>query len=221
MHDKYLEHYGVPGMRWGRRRSSSQLRIGGPTTSGSSNTNGSNSNQSNTGGQSGSSNGNRSRNRSRPYVNATWREVNDDGSTSSNRNTRSESTSSRQSTNRNTRTESTTTNSNKFDPSSAKAGIKSGKQIAEAGSKMLAKDREKRYEKDIKKEMSGMTNEEMQVVIKRLSTEQRYMEVMKKQGVKEAKSNLEATLDTIGKVAGYADTALDVYGAIQGLRGRR
>lgn len=212
MHDKYLEHYGIPGMKWGRRTASSQILIGGPTSGGTNNSNGSYK-QSSSGGKQTNS-GSNGKKKSKPYVDAKWRDVTDDGPSTKKPGSNKQSTGPKPNT-------ETTTNKKQFDPNIAKDGVKTSKQIAETGSKMLSKNREKLYESQLKKEMTNLTNEEMQTVIKRLSTEQRYMEVMKKEGVNVAKSNLETTLDTIGTVAGYAETALNVYGAIQGVRGRK
>lgn len=210
MHERYLEHYGVPGMKWGRRKSSGQILIGGPTNQGTNRPGGSSNSNSSSGSKQSSSSG--SKKKSRPYVDAKWREVNDDGPSSKSSSAPKPKPESPKPTN------SQTSKSVDFDIKGTQTGLKSGKKIAEAGANMLAKERKDRNTKSLKAEAKEMTNDELKAVINRLATEQRYVELMGKEGVREAKSNLETTLETLTTVATIADTALGVYGAIQDVR---
>jgi len=189
----FLEHYGVVGMKWGRRRGNS---LGPPvielgpgeyrdrTGSGSSN-------------RSGSS------------------------STSSNRSTGSKSNSKKPSSNdTNNNTNSTTSQPKKLDIKGAQAGLKESKKLADAGAKYLDDDRKKQNARDLKSEARNMSDDDLKKVINRLSMEERYVSAMEKEGVGKSKTDLQKTLELVGTAVTYADTALEVYDKIQKIRGR-
>lgn len=214
MSNYFLEHYGVIGMRWGKRKARGTIGLNPPPGSGSSSGSSSTGGQrhSNTGGSSGGS-----KRKSRPYVNAKWREVND-GPNPSSSNKKSKKTDTQEP--RDTANPTPKPKSDKVDLGGVKTGLKDGKKIAEGGAKYLEKERKDRTTNNLKKQANEMSDTELREVINRLSMEQKYVSIMEKQGVSEAKSNLEKTLEVAGQVAGYADTALSVYDAIMRARGR-
>lgn len=197
MSNDYLQHYGVPGMKWGRRRAPS---LGPPVIEigpdGYRDAGGSNSNR--------SSNNSSSNNR-RPNG------TSNTGSSSQRTNSSSQTTSN---------TNSAATAYKPFDVKSAQSGLKEGKKLAEAGAKKLESDRQKESKRDLKNEARNMTDEDLRKVINRLSMEEKYVQAMEKEGHVKSKTDLQKTLELVGTAVSYADTALEVYDKIQKVRGR-
>lgn len=195
MSNDYLQHYGVPGMKWGRRRVNSLgppvIEIGPDGYR-----------------DAGSSNSNRSNNSTGSNSNKRY---------SSNSNTGSAKSKGNSSTQTNS---SPTSNPKPFDVKGAQSGLKEGKKLADAGVKKLEADRQKETKKDLKSEARNMTDEDLRKVINRLSMEEKYVQAMEKEGYGKSKTDLQKTLELVGTAVSYADTALEVYDKIQKIRGR-
>lgn len=229
MSNYFLEHYGVVGMRWGKR-SRRTLAIDGPSIQGTGKSGGgfksdnirnkpidvdykhAGSSKSSTSGSS-SSRANRSNNNS-DYTKNRKETTNDSSSTKTKKAKTYDYEYESTKTSNNTET-------NPFDPKTAKDGITGGKKLLDAGVKQMDAERKKRTEKQLKADATKMTDDELKAVINRLSMEDRYVSVMEKQGMVESKSDLQKTLEVVGQVAAYADTALSVYAAIDQVRNRR
>ena len=191
MSNYFLEHYGVVGMRWGkrsaRRMSPPVIELGPHEYRDAGGTN-SKKASSNTGSNHGSKT-----NSSKPSsVNDTKSHTNSDKKTES----------------------------KKLDLKSTQDGLKDGKKLVDAGAKYLDDDRKKQSIKQLKADAKTMTDDELRTVINRLSMEERYVNVMKKEGALRGKTDLQKTLEIVGSVAAYADTAISVYDRIQQARGR-
>lgn len=211
MHGNYLEHYGVPGMRWGVRRSSPTLRLTGPSSGSKSSTS-----QGPTGGRSSSS----KKKKGPKIVDVDYTEV---GGSGGKKAKTKKQTSSGQNGNNNTQSNQTSkTETKSFDVNGAKNGLRTGKQIADAGAQSLAKDRKKNALTRVKNEAKEMSDADLRKMVDRMSLEDRYVSIHEKRGVTDAKSNLEKTLEVAGQVATHAETALSIYNTIQEIRnGRR
>lgn len=107
-----------------------------------------------------------------------------------------------------------------LDLKSTQDGLKEGKKIVDAGAKYLDNDRKKQSLKDLKAEARNMSDDDLKTVINRLSMEERYVSAMEKEGVVRAKTDLQKTLEIVGSVAAYADTAISVYDTIQRVRSK-
>lgn len=99
--------------------------------------------------------------------------------------------------------------------SKTKEGLHQSSKIAKTGAQKLSNARNKKHSDDITKKAKTMSESDLRRLSDRMALEQRYVNLMKQTDVKYAKSNLEKTLDTIGKVTTTAATALTVYEAIQ------
>lgn len=195
MSNYFLEHYGVAGMKWGRRRTPS---LGAPVIE---------------------LGPNEYRDSSRTTGNGRTNTSNSNGSTRSNTNSNTRTTGNN--TNSNTQNSSTNNNNkDKFNIKGVQDGLKDGKKLTEAGTKYLENDRKKRNVNQLKSEAKNMSDDDLKTIINRLSMEDKYVSVMEKQGVAESKTNLQTTLETIGTVVSYADTALSVYKTIEEMRRR-
>lgn len=215
MSNYYLEHYGVAGMRWGRRRAS----LGAPVVELGSD-------EYRDAGSSGSRRSSSRRDSSRRNTDSSNSSNNGNNSSSSNRNNNannSSSTNTRNNSNNRTTNETTNNandNSNKFDVKGAKTSLKEGKKLADAGVKYLENDRTKETARNLKSEAKNMTDDDLRQVISRLSMEEKYVAAMTKEGAGKSKTDLQKTLELVGTAVSYADTALDVYDKIQSIRGR-
>lgn len=198
MNINYLEHYGVPGMKWGRRKN---RLLGSPVIELGPNEYRYKSNSS-SGSKYGKAGDSRS-NSSRPSSSKT------NSKTKNNNNNPN-----------NTNSGSSGTTSNKLDIKSAQTGLKESKKIVDAGVKYLDNDRKKQTVKDLKKEAKNMTDDELRTVINRLNMEERYVSAMEREGVGRSKTDLQKTLELVGTAVTYADTALEIYDKIQKIRGR-
>ena len=202
MNINYLEHYGVPGMKWGRRK---DKLLGSPVIELGPNEYRykSNSSSGSKYGKAGDSRSNSSRsNSSRPSSSKT------NSKTTNNKNPN------------NTNSGSSGTTSNKLDIKSAQTGLKESKKIVDASVKYLDNDRKKQTVKDLKQEAKNMTDDELRTVINRLNMEERYVSAMEREGVGRSKTDLQKTLELVGTAVTYADTALEIYDKIQKIRGR-
>jgi len=199
----FLEHYGVVGMKWGRRRGNS---LGPPVIELGPNEYRDRSNSSSGGGSSSSRS-----NSSRPNSSSSR------GGSSSTGNTRRTTN---DNTNNTSGSNGTTSASKKLDVKGTQAGLKEGKKLADAGVKKLEADRQKETKKDLKSEARNMTDEDLRKVINRLSMEEKYVAAMEKEGYGKSKTDLQKTLELVGTAVTYADTALEVYDKIQKIRGR-
>lgn len=202
MSNYFLEHYGVAGMRWGKRNT---RRIGQPVIElgpgeyrDSSGTN-----SKKTSSKKSSSNSNSSKTSS------------SSSKTSSNKNNSNNNNDSKPNTN-----PVKTPESKKLDLKSTQEGIKDSKKLVDAGAKYLDDDRKKQSIKDLKADAKTMSDDELRTVINRLSMEERYISVMEKEGAVRAKTDLQKTLEIVGNIAAYADTAISVYDRIQDVRAR-
>lgn len=211
MSNYFLEHYGVAGMKWGRRRVSS---LGPPVIElgpdSYRETNGS------------SSSGNRSTGyRAKPNSSSNSSSGGSNKSSSDKFNRRTyDNAESTKPKPKQPNDDNTTSPTNKLSTNDVQTGLKSGKQITDAGVKMLEADRKKRNAKQLKNEAKEMTDDDLKQVISRLSMEEKYVSVMEKQGFGESKTSLQKTLETVGDVVSYADTALSIYKTIENMRGR-
>lgn len=176
MHDQYLEHYGVPGMKWGRRKSTSNLRV----------------------------------------VEST-RNINGNS-----KNTTSSKKPSRQPKPLNK------TIQTKNDIDNSKRAMEDSKRIIDDSVAKMENTRKLKTKYQLQEQASQMSDKELKDVINRLSMEQRYSDVMTKQGYGASKSNLQKTLETVGNTAavvgttaGYVSSALTIYLTIQSIRNGR
>lgn len=123
-------------------------------------------------------------------------------------------------TDNNDQNSSNTPDSKKLDLKSTQEGLKDGKKLIDAGAKYLDDDRKKQSLKDLKSQAKTMSDDELRNVINRLSMEERYVSVMEKEGAVRAKTDFQKTLEIVGSVAAYADTAISIYDRIQQVRSK-
>lgn len=109
-------------------------------------------------------------------------------------------------------------NKKPFDTTSAKNNLNAGRKLANDGAKKLSDKRKAQHNSTLKKEAKKMSDAELRRIADRIALEQRYVNMMKQDGIKDAKSNLEKTLDVIGTITTTAVSAITVYEAIQKLK---
>ena len=209
MSSYFLEHYGVVGMKWGKRKAGSQLLIEGPSVTGKG-----------SGGGGYNSNNFKSSQKQQKPKDAQYKSSGSGGGSTKSSSSKDKKGYKDNPSDPNKPNPGTTKESSRFDPSGTRTGIKDGKSIVDAGVNMLEKERKKQTVKTLKEEAKSMSDDDLKKVINRISMEEKYTTLMEKQGYAQSKTDLQKTLEMVGEVAGYADTALSIYEKIQGIRGR-
>ena len=96
--------------------------------------------------------------------------------------------------------------------------VNQGKNVVDGVKKTKAKAAEKRTEKEIKDDLSQMSDKELRDIVNRLNMEERYTQVMKSRGVETGKSRADKILEYAGTALTIGSSALSIMIAIKELQ---
>lgn len=105
-----------------------------------------------------------------------------------------------------------------IDLNDAKKKVDKGKNVVDGAVKVKKKAVEKQHEKQIKKDLSEMSDQELRDIVNRLNMEERYTQVMKSRGVEQGKSKVDKILEYAGTALTIGSSALSIAIAIKELK---
>lgn len=92
----------------------------------------------------------------------------------------------------------------------AKNKVNKGKDIIDVAVKARKKAADKQHEQNIKKDLSKMTDQELQRIVNRLNMEERYTQVMKSRGYDQGKNTADKILRYAGSALALGSSALSI-----------
>lgn len=96
--------------------------------------------------------------------------------------------------------------------------VKTGKTVSDELGKIAQKEFDKKYNKEVKKSLSEMSDKELRDVVNRLNMEERYTQVMQSRAPKLGKNRVDEILDYAGTVLTISSSALTIALAIRELK---
>lgn len=96
--------------------------------------------------------------------------------------------------------------------------VKSGKTVSNELGKVAQKEFDKKYQKEIRKSLDEMTDDELRAVVNRLNMEERYTQVMTSRAPKLGKNKVDEILDYAGTVLSISSSALAIALAIKQMK---
>ena len=100
----------------------------------------------------------------------------------------------------------------------ANEAVGKGKNISNEIGKVAQKEFDKKYNKEIKRSLSEMSDAELRNIVNRLNMEERYMQVMQSRAPKLGKNKVDEILDYAGGALAIASSALGIILAIKELK---
>ena len=100
----------------------------------------------------------------------------------------------------------------------ANEAIGKGKNISNEIGKVAQKEFDKKYNKEIKRSLSEMSDAELRAIVNRLNMEERYTQVMQSRAPKLGKNKVDEILDYAGGALAIASSALGIILAIKELK---
>ena len=100
----------------------------------------------------------------------------------------------------------------------ANEAVGKGKNISNEIGKVAQKEFDKKYNKEIKRSLSEMSDVELRAIVNRLNMEERYTQVMQSRAPKLGKNKVDEILDYAGGALTIASSALGIILAIKELK---
>ena len=100
----------------------------------------------------------------------------------------------------------------------ANEAVGKGKNISNEIGKVAQKEFDKKYNKEIKRSLSEMSDAELRAIVNRLNMEERYTQVMQSRAPKLGKNKVDEILDYAGGALTIASSALGIILAIKELK---
>ena len=100
----------------------------------------------------------------------------------------------------------------------ARNKVNKGKDIIDVAVKARKKSADKQHQQNIKKDLSKMTDQELQKIVNRLNMEERYTQVMKSRGYDQGKNTVDKILSYAGSALALGSSALSIAIAIKELK---
>lgn len=106
-------------------------------------------------------------------------------------------------------------------PEDVKKGLKTAKGLVDKGKDVNDKITKKAKEEQIKKDVSKMSDQELQKIVNRLNMEERYKQVMNSRAADDGKNVVDKILGYAGTAAVVGIGAVDLMIKIQELKGKK